>query len=100
LLEGLEGDFLAEGLVARARLESGDGNGSGTSADVLARAFSAWDEGDLESALESFQEAIAAEHDPERRDLIRRVMVAIFTELGPEDELARRHRRRLAAALT
>jgi thioredoxin-like negative regulator of GroEL len=27
------------------------------------------------------------------------VMVAIFTELGPADPLAREHRRRLAAAL-
>ena len=37
--------------------------------------------------------------DPERRDLVRRVMVAIFTELGPDDPLAREHRRRLSAAL-
>ncbi len=34
-----------------------------------------------------------------RRDLIRRVMVGIFTELGADHELAREHRRRLAAAL-
>jgi len=27
------------------------------------------------------------------------VMVAIFTELGPDSELASRHRRRLASAL-
>ena len=45
------------------------------------------------------QEAFQREQDPERRDLIRRVMVAIFTELGPDDPLARDHRRRLAAAL-
>ena len=100
LLERLEGDFLAEGLTARARLESGDGDGSNATGDTLARAFSAWDDGDLESALELLQDAITAEDDPEQRDLIRRVMVAIFTELGPEDELARRHRRRLAASLS
>ena len=41
----------------------------------------------------------SAEQDPDRRDLIRKVMVAIFTELGPDHELAREHRRRLAAAL-
>ena len=52
-----------------------------------------------ERALEHLQAAIAAEHDPDRRDLIRRVMVAIFTELGPEHPLAAEHRRRLAAAL-
>jgi putative thioredoxin len=98
LLDRLQGDFLAEGLVARVRLESEDGNGA--NAEELTRAFEAWDQGDHEAALESLQEAIVAEEDPDRRDLIRRVMVAIFTELGPGDELARRHRRRLAAALT
>jgi putative thioredoxin len=100
LLEGLTGDFLAEGLVARARLESEDGNGPSARSEELARAFSAWDDGDQEAALERLQEAIASEENPDRRDLIRRVMVAIFTELGPEHELARRHRRRLAAMLT
>jgi putative thioredoxin len=98
LLDRLQGDFLAEGLVARVRLESEDGNGA--NAEELTRAFEAWDQGDHEAALESLQEAIVAEEDRDRRDLIRRVMVAIFTELGPGDELARRHRRRLAAALT
>src|SRR6266550_1888691 len=62
LLAGFEGDFLADGLLARLELARGD--------------------------------------DPERRDLLRRVMVAIFTELGPGDPLARAHRRRLAAALS
>ncbi|MGH2803362.1 MAG: tetratricopeptide repeat protein [Thermoleophilaceae bacterium] len=42
------------------------------------------------------QQALA---DPERRDLVRRVMVAIFTELGADHPLAREHRRRLSAAL-
>jgi thioredoxin-like negative regulator of GroEL len=41
----------------------------------------------------------SAEQDPDRRDLTRKVMVAIFTELGPDHDLAREHRRRLAAAL-
>jgi putative thioredoxin len=100
LLDGLEGDFLVEGLLARARLGSGDRNGDSADDDDLMQAFAAWDEGDLEAALELLQSAIAAESDPERRDLIRRVMVAILTELGPENELARRHRRRLAAALS
>jgi putative thioredoxin len=100
LLEGLKGDFLVEGLVARARLESEDGNGQTAAGGDLVRAFSAWDEGDHQAALELLQKEIAAEEDPDRRDLIRQVMVAIFTELGPEDELARRYRRRLAATLT
>src|ERR671915_594133 len=48
--------------------------------------------GDHATALERLQEALA---DPERRDLVRRVMVAIFTELGPDHPLAREYRRRL-----
>src|ERR671914_401502 len=62
----------------------------------LAPAFEAWDEGDHATALELLQAALA---DPERRDLVRRVMVAIFTDLGPDHPLAREHRRRLSAAL-
>jgi putative thioredoxin len=97
ILEGVEGDFVAEGLVARARL--GETDGAGPAGAELERAFSAWDGGDPGAALEALQDAIRATDDPERRDLIRRVMVAIFTELGPADPLAREHRRRLAAAL-
>jgi putative thioredoxin len=87
LLEGVSGDFVADGLAARARL-AGD--------EDLAPAFEAWDEGDHARALELLSAALA---DPERRDAIRRVMVAIFTELGADDPLAREYRRRLSAAL-
>jgi putative thioredoxin len=87
LLEAVPGDFIAAGLAARARL-SGEAD--------LTPAFEAWDERDHATALELLQEALA---DPERRDLVRRVMVAIFTDLGPEHPLSREHRRRLSAAL-
>ena len=90
LLEGASGDFVATGLLARAAL-AGD--------DDLAGAFEAWDVGDRGAALERLQDALQQEQDPERKDLIRRVMVALFTELGPDDPLAREHRRRLSAAL-
>ena len=100
LLDRFRGDFLAEGLVARARLEAADGNGGADGAGELRTAFAAWDGGDHGAALGRLQEAIANEPDGERRDLIRRVMVAIFTELGADHPLARQHRRRLAAALT
>lgn len=99
LLEPLHGDFLAEGLAARARLAAANGNGAEPGAEPLQRAFSAWDRGDFETALESLQEALAATDDPEQRDLIRKAMVGIFTELGADHALAREHRRRLAAAL-
>ena len=99
LLEPFEGDFVAAGLVA-ARAASSRPRRTATAAATPAHAaFAAWDDGDHERALERLQEALAATDDPERRDLIRRVMVAIFTELGADHPLAREHRRRLAAAL-
>jgi len=88
VLGSVTGDFVAEGLAARARLSGGD--------DDLEPAFEAWDGGDYEMALELLETALA---DPERRDDVRRVMVAIFTELGPDSPLARDYRRRLSAAL-
>jgi putative thioredoxin len=87
LLEGAKGDFVADGLLARVQLAG----------PQLEPAFEAWDRGDHATALEDLQAALAG--DPARRDLIRRVMVALFTELGPDDPLAREHRRRLSAAL-
>ena len=87
LLDDVPGDFVADGLAARARL-AGD--------PELDAAFDAWDGGDFAGALEGLQAALA---DPERRDLVRRVMVAIFTELGADHPLAREYRRRLSAAL-
>jgi putative thioredoxin len=94
LLEPLPGDFLAEGLLARARLLADE-----PTDPALAEAFASWDRGDFAAALEPLQAALAAEDDPDRRDLIRKAMVGIFSELGADHELAREHRRRLAAAL-
>ena len=99
LLESLSGDFVAEGLLARVRLAQGAGNGAGPTANGLGVAFDAWDDGDHATALETLQAQLAGESDPERCDLIRRVMVGIFTELGADHPVAREHRRRLAAAL-
>jgi putative thioredoxin len=90
LLGEVRGDFVVDGLLARATLADDP---------QLAPAFAAWDEGDRGAALEELQAAFQRESDPQRRDLIRRVMVALFTELGPDDPLARDHRRRLASAL-
>jgi putative thioredoxin len=87
LLEGVGADFVADGLAARARM-AGD--------EDLQPAFDAWDRGDHATALELLHAALA---DPERRDALRRIMVAIFTELGTDDPLARDYRRKLSAAL-
>ena len=96
LLRSFPNDFVADGLVARVELMQSE-NGAG--AGELENAFSAWDGGDPDSALEQLQGVLAAEQDPKRKDQMRRVMVAIFTELGADHPLAREHRRRLAAAL-
>jgi putative thioredoxin len=90
VLEGASGDFVADGLLARVAL-AGD--------PQLDAGFESWDAGDLAAALEHLQEALQGEQNRDRKDLIRRVMVALFTELGPDDPLAREHRRRLSAAL-
>jgi putative thioredoxin len=99
VLERFEGDFLAEGLAARARLAAADGNGADEDRAGLPAAFAAWDEGDDATALEALEGALTDADDPQRRDDIRKVMVAIFTELGADHPLAREYRRRLAAAL-
>jgi putative thioredoxin len=87
-----DGDFVADGLAARAELTL-------AGATELQSAFDAWDTGDPATALERLQDALAAATDQRRRDQLRRLMVAIFTELGPDHPLAREHRRRLATAL-
>jgi putative thioredoxin len=96
VLEPFKHDFAAEGLAARARLAL-DAADSGS--DRIERAFKAWDDGDAAQALELLQEELAEEQDPDRRDLLRQAMVGMFTDLGPDHELAREHRRRLAATL-
>jgi putative thioredoxin len=93
LLEPAGGDFVSDGLATRARLAT-------QGEEELASAFEAWDAGDHERALESMQLAFESSSDDERRDAVRRLMVAIFTELGTDHPLAREHRRRLAAALS
>ena len=83
-------DFVAAGLAARAKLAR--------DRDDLEPAWSAWDGGDHETALDKLQEAFAAA-EGEEKDALRQAMVGIFTELGSDSELARTHRRRMAAAM-
>jgi putative thioredoxin len=88
LLEPVHGSFQADGLAARMRLE-GDG--------VLGDAFAALDDGDYERALDQLLEAL--ESATGEREDIRRVIVGALDALGPEAQLARDARRRLASAL-
>ena len=85
-------DYACAGLAARARLV--------LTGDAPDEAFAAVDAGDHDRGLELLQSAVTATDDAERRDLLRKVMVGLFTELGADSELAREHRRRLAATLS
>jgi putative thioredoxin len=90
VLEPVVGDFQADGLKARLRLEqSGEPN--------LADAFTALDTGDVERGIDLLLEALP--NSDGSKDDIRQVVVAVLDELGVEHPLARETRRRLAAAL-
>ncbi|UGS36349.1 hypothetical protein DSM104329_02753 [Capillimicrobium parvum] len=91
LLKNVPGDFQAEGLLARARLEEAD-----APVDV-SEALTALDAGDRERATDLLIEALP-DADGAKDDL-RRVIVAILDELGVDSDFARDARRRLATAL-
>ena len=90
VLEAFQSDFTAAGLGARAKLAS--------DRDDLDPAWAAWDEGDYEAALEPLQEAFASAEGDQKDDL-RKAIVGILTEVGTDSDLARSHRRRMAAAM-
>jgi putative thioredoxin len=90
VVANLPGDFQAQGIAARIRLED-----AGT--PDLTDAWAALDAGDQERAID---ELIAALPQADgAKDDIRQVVVAILDELGVEHPVARDARRRLAAAL-
>ena len=86
LLEKRPG-FAAEGLAARLELE-----------DELPEPFAKLDAGDTEGGIDGLLEAMSGA-DQDRKDLLRRAVVAVLDELGVEHPLARESRRKLAAAL-
>jgi putative thioredoxin len=93
LVDSRPGNFAAEALAARLRLEDAP--------DVDPRvreAFAALDAGERKRGLDLLIGAIGASEDG-RRDDLRRAVVGVLDELGPDDPLAREYRRRLAAAL-
>ncbi|HXR61599.1 MAG TPA: tetratricopeptide repeat protein [Solirubrobacterales bacterium] len=84
-----EADFAAAGIAARVRLAK---------AGIGVDAFAALDRGEREAALD----ALLAELDgapEEDRDLLRRAIVGVLSELDPADPAGRAYRRRLATAL-
>jgi putative thioredoxin len=90
LLKRLPGNFAAEGLLARITLENDEQSGLGD-------AFGALDAGDFERGLDLLIDALPTANGA--RDDIRKLVVGVMDELGPQSELARAARRRLAAAL-
>ena len=96
VLENVAGDFQAEGLAARLRLEE-EAESDEALAQALRPAFEALDAGDTERAIGALIEALGSVDG--QRDDVRRVVVGELDALGPESELARDARRRLAAAL-
>jgi putative thioredoxin len=90
LLDSAAGDFAAEGLAARIRLEQ-------AGEPDLTEAFAALDRGDRQAALDALLAAFPSADGAS--DDLRRIVVGILDELGVDDPLAREYRRKLAAAL-
>jgi putative thioredoxin len=95
-------DFAAAGIVARVKLSQ---------AGIASEAWTALDDGDRAGALDTLLEAISAngngangdaadDLDPdERRDLLRKAIIGVLSDLDPADPEARTYRRKLSAAL-
>jgi putative thioredoxin len=90
VLRAFPGNFAAEGLAARLRLEDDPD---------LRDAFAALDDGAPERGLDALIGAIGATDDADRREDLRRAVVGVLDELGVEHPLARESRRKLASAL-
>ena len=88
LVDGIEGDFAAEGLAARIRLEAEPG---------YAEAFKLLDEGSREQALDALIAAIPTADG--LKDDIRRAVVGILSTYEQGDATAREYRMKLSSAL-
>src|SRR5260221_10532527 len=87
LVEGIEGDFEAEGLAARMTLEDQPG---------YDQAFKLLDEGKREQALDALIAAIPSADG--QKDDIRRAVVGILSDYPPGDATARDYRMKLSSA--
>jgi putative thioredoxin len=88
LVDGIEGDFAAEGLAARIRLEREDGYDA---------AFKLLDDGSREQALDALIAAIPTADG--LKDDIRRAVVGILATYEQGDATAREYRMKLSSAL-
>jgi putative thioredoxin len=89
LIDGIEGDFAAEGLAARIRLEQHD--------PAYADAFKLLDGGSREQALDALIAAIPTSDG--LKDDIRRAVVGILNTYEQGDATAREYRMKLSSAL-
>ena len=88
LVDGLDGDFTAEGMAARIRLEQEPG---------YAEAFKLLDQGKREEALDALIAAIPSSDG--LKDDIRRAVVGILSTYDAGDPTAREYRMKLSSAL-
>jgi putative thioredoxin len=88
LVDGIDGDFAAEGLAARIRLEQDP---------AYAAAFKLLDDGKREEALDALIAAIPTSDG--RKDDIRRAVVGILATYDQGDPTARSYRMKLSSAL-
>jgi putative thioredoxin len=88
-VEDHEGDFAAEGIVARIGLSK---------SGIATEAFEALDRGETTTALDALLTQFA-EADESTREQLRRAIVGILATLDPADPIAVTYRRRLATAL-
>src|SRR6476661_7105501 len=89
LVDGIEGDFAAEGLAARIRLERED--------DAYAKSFELLDQDKREEALDALIAAIPTADG--LKDDIRRAVVGILATYDQGDATARSYRMKLSSAL-
>jgi putative thioredoxin len=99
-VENHAGDFAAAGIAARIRLAK---------VGIGSDGFAALDRGDREAALDTLLEELqqiqgdnwsaAGLSAEDLRDLLRRAIIGILSEVDPADPAARDYRRRLSAAL-
>jgi len=100
-VEGHEGDFAAAGIAARVRL---------VKLGIGSEGFAALDRGEREVAFDALIEELQQTQGnnwsagglsaEDLRDLLRRAVVGVLSELDPGDPKAREYRRKLAAALS
>jgi putative thioredoxin len=88
LVDGIDGDFAAEGLAARIRLEEHDG---------YTETFKLLDDGNREQALDALIAAIPTAGD--LKDDARRAVVGILATYEQGDATARTYRMKLSSAL-